>query len=181
VPTAPFQGGCFDALGRRYATPRVLMPYGNSAKASLNGWGRRPTSAPRQAEPLCKRASTSGRRPCCSRQRLGPLPTATRQRLYPANPGRLPCCSPMVNGWGRCLLQPGSVLVQRRMYIPRKNGVLNVRISIGACRLIEEHAPLRPPDKNRAAERYTVPGPRDSFTLWRRQRQLAFLFSAGSH
>lgn len=77
------------------------MPYGNNAKASLNGWGRRPTSAPRQAEPPCKRASTLGRRPCCSRQRLGPLPTATRQRLYPANPGRLPCCSPMVNGWGR--------------------------------------------------------------------------------
>jgi len=148
VPTAPFQGGCFDALGRRYATPRVLMPYGNRAKASLNGWGRRPTSALRQAEPPCKRASTSGRRPCCSRQRLGPLPTATRQR---------------------------------RMYIPWKNGVLNVRISIGACRLIQEHAPLRPPDKNRAAERYTVPGPRDSFTLWRRQRLLAFLFSAGSH
>jgi hypothetical protein len=159
VPTARFQGGWFDALGRRYATPRVLMPYGNSAKASLNGWGRRPTSAPRQAEPplqtgiyLSHRKSgfypaISGRRPCCSRQRLGPLPTATRQR---------------------------------RMMV-RKNGVLNVRISIGACRLIQEHAPLRPPDKNRAAEQYTVPGPRDSFTFWRRQRLLAFLFSAGSH
>jgi hypothetical protein len=158
VPTAPFQGGCFDALGRRYATPRVLMPYGNSAKASLNGWGRRPTSAPRQAEPPCKRASTF-----LPKKRFLSRYFGTTSLLQQATVGAVAYCN------------------QAASHGVRKNGVLNVRISIGACRLIQEHAPLRPPDKNRAAERYTVPGPRDSFTLWRRQRLLAFLFSAGSH